>query len=127
MLMPSVAPTGAHRVWTDRILRTSRRMEDAWAGAKPRFAHPAAWLFPGQDPMLPMTTRQFNRAVHAAAEILHDNLDENGASIKGFRISPSLLAMVDSECQSRHTHFSEFVRYALVATMKRGRYSAVAE
>jgi integrase/recombinase XerD len=28
---------------------------------------PAIWLFPGQDPMLPMTTRQFNRAVHAAA------------------------------------------------------------
>jgi hypothetical protein len=32
-----------------------------------RIARPAVWLFPGQDPMLPMTTRQFNRAVHAAA------------------------------------------------------------
>jgi integrase len=28
---------------------------------------PAIWLFPGGDPMLPMSTRQFNRAVHAAA------------------------------------------------------------
>jgi site-specific recombinase XerD len=34
-----------------------------------RIARPAIWLFPGRDPMLPMTTRQFNRAVHAAAEM----------------------------------------------------------
>jgi integrase len=32
-----------------------------------RIARPAVWLFPGRDPMLPMTTRQFARAVHAAA------------------------------------------------------------
>jgi integrase len=32
-----------------------------------RIARPAVWLFPGGDPMLPMTTQQFNRAVHAAA------------------------------------------------------------
>jgi len=32
-----------------------------------RIARPAIWLFPGRDPMLPMTTRQFTRAVHAAA------------------------------------------------------------
>src|SRR6202045_1121870 len=32
-----------------------------------RIARPALWLFPGRDPMLPLTTRQFNRAVHAAA------------------------------------------------------------
>ena len=34
-----------------------------------RIARPAVWLFPGRDPMLPMTTRQFNRAVHAAANM----------------------------------------------------------
>jgi site-specific recombinase XerD len=34
-----------------------------------RIARPAVWLFPGRDPMLPMTTRQFTRAVHAAANI----------------------------------------------------------
>src|SRR5215210_973475 len=34
-----------------------------------RIARPQVWLFPGQDPMLPMTTRQFNRAVHTAAGI----------------------------------------------------------
>jgi site-specific recombinase XerD len=34
-----------------------------------RIARPAVWLFPGRDPMLPMTVRQFNRAVHAAANM----------------------------------------------------------
>ena len=34
-----------------------------------RFARPAVWLFPGRDRLLPLTTRQFNRAVHAAAEM----------------------------------------------------------
>ena len=32
-----------------------------------RIARPAVWLFPGRDRLLPLTTRQFNRAVHAAA------------------------------------------------------------
>ena len=27
------------------------------------------WLFPGQNPVNPLTTRQLNRAVHAAAHI----------------------------------------------------------
>src|SRR5271168_5186527 len=30
-----------------------------------RIARPTVWLFPGRDPLLPLTTRQFNRAVHA--------------------------------------------------------------
>ena len=32
-----------------------------------RIAHPRVWLFPGQNPLNPLTPRQFNRAVHAAA------------------------------------------------------------
>src|SRR5947209_8698536 len=32
-------------------------------------ARPAVWLFPGRDRLLPLTTRQFNRVVHAAAEM----------------------------------------------------------
>jgi hypothetical protein len=43
------------------------------------------------------------------------------------RISLVLLEMIQSECRSRNTHFSEFVRYAIVATMKRGRNQAIAE
>jgi site-specific recombinase XerD len=31
-------------------------------------ARPQGWLFPGRDPAQPMTTRQINRACHAAAE-----------------------------------------------------------
>ena len=38
-----------------------------------RIARPKVWLFPGRDPMLPMTTRQFNRAVHVAAAIAEIN------------------------------------------------------
>ena len=29
-----------------------------------RIARPTVWLFPGRDRLLPLTTRQFNRAVH---------------------------------------------------------------
>jgi hypothetical protein len=47
--------------------------------------------------------------------------------IKGVRISPSLLAMVESECRVRKMHFSEFIRHAIVAMAKRGRYQAAAE
>ena len=34
-----------------------------------RIARPAVWLFPGRDPMPPLTTRQFARVVHAAASL----------------------------------------------------------
>ena len=34
-----------------------------------RIARPTVWLFPGRDPMLPLSTRQLNRAVHVAAEM----------------------------------------------------------
>jgi len=33
-----------------------------------RIAHPRGWLFPGRDPVNPMTTRQLTRACHTAAE-----------------------------------------------------------
>ena len=35
-------------------------------------ARPQGWLFPGRDPVQPMTTRQLNRACHAAAQIGRD-------------------------------------------------------
>ncbi len=34
-----------------------------------RIARPQVWLFPGQDPINPMSTRQLNRACHAAADM----------------------------------------------------------
>ena len=33
-----------------------------------RTARPQGWLFPGRNPVQPMTTRQLNRACHAAAQ-----------------------------------------------------------
>jgi len=36
-------------------------------------AHPRGWLFPGRDPAQPMTTRQLNRACHAAAQMAEIN------------------------------------------------------
>jgi site-specific recombinase XerD len=36
-------------------------------------ARPEVWLFPGRDPMLPMTPRQLTRAVHMAASIAEIN------------------------------------------------------
>jgi integrase/recombinase XerD len=38
-------------------------LRDWWRVARPR-----AWLFPGLDPVNPMTARQLNRACHAAAQ-----------------------------------------------------------
>ena len=34
-----------------------------------RIARPRLWLFPGRDPLQPLTTRQLNRACHAAAHM----------------------------------------------------------
>jgi site-specific recombinase XerD len=34
-----------------------------------RAARPQGWLFPGQNPVNPLTTRQLNRACHAAAQM----------------------------------------------------------
>lgn len=34
-----------------------------------RIARPKAWLFPGRDPLQPLSTRQINRACHAAADM----------------------------------------------------------
>jgi site-specific recombinase XerD len=38
-----------------------------------RVARPQGWLFPGRDPAQPMTTRQLNRACHAAAQMADIN------------------------------------------------------
>src|SRR5260370_36628896 len=34
-----------------------------------RIARPQGWLFPGQNPVNPMTTRQLTRACHAASQM----------------------------------------------------------
>jgi site-specific recombinase XerD len=52
----------------DRYVMLSPHLLDllrAWWKA----ARPQGWLFPGRDPVQPMTTRQLNRACHAAAQM----------------------------------------------------------
>jgi len=46
---------------SDHLLQLLR----AWWKA----ARPQGWLFPGRDPVQPLTTRQLNRACHAAAQM----------------------------------------------------------
>src|SRR6202030_1643187 len=42
---------------------------DGWEEGRPRgLLLPRGWLFPARTPAEPLSTRQFNRAVHAAAE-----------------------------------------------------------
>src|SRR5712691_9914791 len=38
-----------------------------------RAIRPRGWLFPGRDPVQPMTPRQLNRACHAAAQMAEIN------------------------------------------------------
>jgi hypothetical protein len=42
----------------------------AWwqGGRRPRVMLPAGWLFPGQNPVRPITTRQLGRVVEEAAQ-----------------------------------------------------------
>ena len=42
----------------------------AWwrEGRRRRVMLPQGWLFPGRNPVTPLSTRQMNRAVHAAAQ-----------------------------------------------------------
>jgi integrase/recombinase XerD len=49
-----------HAMLSPRLLELLR---DWW-----RIARPQVWLFPGRDPINPMTTRQLTRACHAAAQ-----------------------------------------------------------
>src|SRR5437879_4893005 len=73
-----------------------------------RIARPAVWLFPGRDPMLPMTTRQFNRAVHTAAGMAgikkrvtpHTLRHSFATHLLEYRCSPD--PSLARPCQGRH-------------------------
>jgi integrase/recombinase XerD len=53
-----------------------------------RVARPLGWLFPGRNPVQPMTTRQLNRACHAAAEAA--GIEKKTAPIRRL---PTILAL----------------------------------
>jgi site-specific recombinase XerD len=51
------------------VTRCSRLRCRSFYAAGGASHHPKAWLFPGQDPLQPISTRQLNRACHAAAHM----------------------------------------------------------
>src|SRR5258706_55925 len=55
------APKARHAMLSPMLLDILREW---W-----RIGRPKAWLFPGQNPVNPLTTRQLNRACHAAAQL----------------------------------------------------------
>jgi integrase/recombinase XerD len=77
-----VASLKVHDIDSDRMMlrvEQGKGRKDRYAMLSPlllellrdwwRIAHPKAWLFPGQDPLQPLSTRQINRACHAAADV----------------------------------------------------------
>jgi integrase/recombinase XerD len=64
----------------DRYVRLSPQLlellREWWRAARPQ-----AWLFPGQNPVNPMSARQLNRAVHAAKNLAGMHAAKNLAGI----------------------------------------------
>ncbi|WP_410450771.1 tyrosine-type recombinase/integrase [Paraburkholderia sp. UCT2] len=73
------------RVWW-RVARAQGRMLDG------------GWLFPGLDPIDPLSTRQLNRAIHAAAEAAQ--IDKRVSMHTCATIFPAGLCLVSPECCS---------------------------
>jgi integrase/recombinase XerD len=56
-----------HAILSSQLLEPLR---DWWReGRRLGVLLPRGWLFPGRNPLEPLSTRQLNRAVHAAAEV----------------------------------------------------------
>ena len=53
------------------------------------------------------------------AEALTDNHWKKSI-FRSFRLSPALLEMIQTECKFRNIDFSDYIRYAALAAMKRG-------
>ena len=74
-------------------------LRDWWPAARPQ-----AWLFPGQNPVNPMTARQLNRAVHAAARFCAGI--SKRVSPHTLRHSPGLTRGSPPTCSNRTSTFA---------------------
>ena len=94
-------------------------------------ARPQGWLFPGRNPVQPMTTRQLNRACHAAAQTagiernvsLHTlrhsfatHLLEQNTDIRVIQV---LLGHAKMETTARYTHVATNVLRAVTSPLDR--------
>ena len=82
-----------------------------------------AWLFPGQNPVNPMTTRQLNRACHAAAQLAE--IDKR-VSIHTLRHSFATLRYKDYRAEGSYRQkvmtlaADEFIRRFLIHVLPKG-------
>jgi hypothetical protein len=79
-----------------------------------RIGRPTAWLFPGQNPVNPMTTRQLNRICHMAAQLAEINKRVSLHTLRhsfathlleqdiDIRVIQVLLAGVARPCEAQH-------------------------
>jgi integrase/recombinase XerD len=66
-----------------------------------RVARPQGWLFPGQNPINPITARQLTRACHAAAEMADLKKRVTPHTLRHYaesRIMPSCLWIAVAAC-----------------------------
>jgi len=98
----------------DRYVMLSPHLLDLlriwWKTARPR-----GWLFPGRAPAQPMTTRQLNRACHAAAQMAEINKRVSPHTLRHYaesRIMPSIGSLAAEARCFRATALSRRSRYS---------------
>jgi integrase/recombinase XerD len=94
-------------------------------------AQPRGWLFPGRDPVLPITTRQFTRACHEAAEAAGINKRVSPHTLRhsfathlleqnvDIRVIQTLLGHVKLDTTARYTQIATKVICDVVSPLDR--------
>jgi site-specific recombinase XerD len=91
---------------------------------------PRGWLFPGQDPLHALSTRQLNRAVHLAAEnagleravtlhaLRHSFATHLLESHVDIRLIQVLLGHTKLETTARYTHVADRTLQAVIGPLE---------